>query len=130
VTLIILSGTIEHRVKQEAEWLGLAKYFDRHIYGSTLHREGFSKRMVIDRILREEKIEGRHLVSFGDGPVEIAETKAVGGLAIAVASDEEVNGSGIADPLKSRILSDAGADAVIPDYRNPELLMRAIFGPS
>src|SRR5258708_30786734 len=35
LTLIILSGTSEPRVKQEAELLGLTPYFVPHIYGGT-----------------------------------------------------------------------------------------------
>ena len=44
--------------------------------------------MVIERILRENQIAGAQLLSFGDGYVEIQNTKEVGGLAVAVASDE------------------------------------------
>ena len=49
--------------------------------------------MVIERILRENAIEGGTCSSFGDGYVEIENTKEVGGLAVAVASDEANNGS-------------------------------------
>lgn len=126
LTLIILSGTIEHRVKQEAGWLGLSRFFESHIYGSTPNQMAFSKRQVIDRLLHEEKIRGHHLLSFGDGPVEIAETKAVGGIAIGVASDENENGSGKMDSIKERILRDAGADAVIADYREATMWMEKV----
>ena len=125
--LIVLSGTIEHRVKEEAKLLGLDHYFAHHIYGSTLDPAHFSKKLVIDRLLREEKISGHHLLSFGDGPIEIAETKAVGGLAIAVATDEEQNGSGKLDPFKKTALTQAGADALIPDFRNPDQFIKTIF---
>jgi len=126
LTLMILSGTLEHRVKEEAEWLGLSSFFGRHIYGSAPDHTQFSKRQVIERLLREEKIQGQHLLSFGDGPVEIAETKAVGGFAVAVASDENVNGSGKMDAIKQHILTDAGADAVIADYREADALMKQV----
>ena len=128
LTLIILSGTIEHRVKHEAALLGLAEFFGKHIYGGTMDHSPFSKKLVIDRLLREEAISGNQLLSFGDGPVEIAETKNVGGLAVAVASDEEENGSGIADPWKREQLRKAGADAVMADYRNADELLKRIFG--
>ncbi len=78
--------------------------------------------------MREENVAGPDLLSFGDGPVEIVETKSVGGLAIGVASDEEVNGSGRPDPWKLRQLTRAGADTVIPDFRDPDKLLAAIFG--
>jgi phosphoglycolate phosphatase-like HAD superfamily hydrolase len=127
--LIILSGTVEHRVKQEAGLLGLAGYFGAHIYGSHPAPPEFSKRLVLDRLLSEEKIEGGNLLSFGDGPVEIIHTREVGGLAIAVATDEEHNGSGRMHPQKRRQLIDAGADAVIPDFRDADALLETIFKP-
>ncbi len=128
LTLIILSGTIEPRVKHEAGLLGLARYFGKHIYGSTPDPTQFSKRQVIDRILRDEEIQGEHLLSFGDGPVEIQETKAVGGLAVAVASDEVQNGSGIMDPHKRKQLLAAGADVAVADYRDANALIELFFG--
>jgi phosphoglycolate phosphatase len=126
LTLIILSGTIEADVKREAALLGLAPFFHPHIYGSTSDTN-FSKKDVIDRILREERIDGSCLLSFGDGPVEIEFTKAVGGQAVGVASDENVNGSGRIDPDKREHLLRAGADAIIADYRDAENLMAGFF---
>ena len=127
VTLIILSGTIEMDVRREAELLGLKKHFGNHIYGSTPNGR-FSKKDVIDHLLQEERIEGHHLLAFGDGPVEIAFTKAVGGLAIGVASDEEENGSHRVDSIKRAHLIAAGADAIIPDYVDIDDLLPRIFG--
>jgi phosphoglycolate phosphatase len=124
--LIILSGTAEPDVKREAVLLGLQPYFGGHIYGSTPGLS-FSKKQVIDLIIQEEGIEGSHLLSFGDGPVEIEFTKAVGGLAIGVASDERVHGSGVVDEDKRAHLVRAGADAIIPDYQNTVPLLEAIF---
>lgn len=121
--LIILSGTIEHRVREEAALLGLTSYFGPHIYGSTADHTQFSKRRVMDRLMAEEGITGANVLAFGDGPVEIEQTKDLGGIAIAVASNEEHNGSGIMDAAKRRQLVAAGADGVIADYRNPETLL-------
>ena len=124
--LIILSGTAEPDVKREAELLGLTPYFAEHIYGSTPGLD-FSKKQVIDRIIHEEGILGSHLLSFGDGPVEIEFTKAVGGLAIGVASDESAHGSGVIDEDKQEHLIRAGADAIIPDYQNVQPMLEKIF---
>ena len=118
ITPIVLSSTIEHRVREEAEALGVDGYFGRHIYGSGADPSAFSKLAVFQRLLAEENIQGEHLLSFGDGPVEISSTKELGGLAIAVCSDENHNGSGIMDAFKRRQLLDAGADAAIPDFRD------------
>ncbi|MBU4461239.1 MAG: HAD family hydrolase [Verrucomicrobia bacterium] len=121
----ILSSTVEERVRDEAELLGLAPFFDGRIHGGTGDPGRFSKMEVFRRILRETGTDGTELLSFGDGPVEIADTKSLGGAAIAVCSDESRNGSGVMDPFKRRQLLDAGADAAIPDYRDaPALLDR------
>jgi phosphoglycolate phosphatase-like HAD superfamily hydrolase len=124
--LVILSGTAEPDVRREAELLQLKPYFGEHIYGSTPGMD-FSKKEVIGRIMREEGIEGAHLLSFGDGPVEIEFTKAVGGRAVGVASDENANGSGIIDEDKREHLLLAGADAVIPDYRNTSWILETFL---
>jgi phosphoglycolate phosphatase-like HAD superfamily hydrolase len=126
--LIILSGTIEHRVKEEADFLQVSHYFKHHIYGGHADPGQFSKKAVIERLLREEKIEGRHLLSFGDGPVELQNTDEIGGLAVGVASDEMENGSGKADTHKREQLILAGAHMIIADYRQPEQLLKKILG--
>jgi len=118
--LFILSGTIEHRVREEAQFLQVSSYFGSHIYGGHAELGKFSKRQVISRILTEENISGENLLSIGDGPVEMENTKEVGGIAVGVASDEFNNGSGICDPHKRNQLIRAGADFIIADYRSPE----------
>ena len=81
-------------MKQEAALLDITGDFGPNIYGALDDYKQFSKKMIIDRILSEHGITGRQLLSFGDGYVEIENTKQVGGLAVAVASDEAHNGSG------------------------------------
>ena len=62
-------------------------------------------------------MDGASLLGFGDGYVEIQNVKAVGGTAVAVASDE-AGRSGKPDAWKRDRLIGAGADVVIPDYRD------------
>lgn len=128
VTLAILSSTDQHRVVEEARLLGIAEFFGRHIYGGTGDPLGFSKRAIFDRLLAEEACPGANLLSFGDGPVELRETKELGGVAIAVCSDEFHNGSGLLDPHKRHALFAAGADAAIPDYRDASVLFDYLLG--
>lgn len=116
--LYVLSSTVEERVREEAELLDLTRYFDGRINGCVGDPTAFSKRSVFERILREDGIHGDRLLSFGDGPVELDDTKALGGRAIAVCSDEHHNGSGVSDADKERQLLAAGADLAIPDYRD------------
>jgi phosphoglycolate phosphatase-like HAD superfamily hydrolase len=125
--LYLASGTDEIFVKQEAELLDLTRYFGRHIYGALDDYKRFSKKMVIERILSENRIAGEQLLSFGDGYVEIENTKEVGGLAVAVASDEAHNGSGQFDEWKRRRLLGVGADVVIPDFRDAVPLLQRIL---
>jgi len=128
LTLIILSGTAEPQVREEAARLDLARYFGEHIYGGTDDLARSSKGAVIERLLREERLTGDRLLSFGDGPVEIQITKAAGGIGVAVASDEEINGSGRADPAKRQLLLGAGADLLVPDYRDADALAERLLG--
>ena len=125
--LFVLSGTLEERVKQEADLLDLARYFDGRIFGSAPDSARFSKRAVLDKILAEENIRGENLLCFGDGPVEIFHAQELGGLAVAVASDEDHNGSGRMDPAKHAQLISAGAHVLIPDYRDAAALVDAFF---
>ncbi len=116
--LYLASGTDLSAVRQEAALLEIAGDFGANIYGALDDYKQFSKKMIIDRILGEHGITGRQLLSFGDGYVEIENTKQAGGLAVAVASDEAHNGSGKVDQWKRRRLLGVGADAVIPDFRD------------
>jgi phosphoglycolate phosphatase len=127
VPMYLASGTDEQFVKNEAELLDVAGYFGQHIYGAKDDYRTFSKKMVIDRILKENSIPGECLVAFGDGYVEIQNTKEVGGLAIAVASDEANNGSGRMDEWKRNRLLGVGADVVIPDFRDAGVLINLIL---
>ena len=126
--LCLASGTDEDRVKAEAQLLDLTQYFGRHIYGAVDDYRQFSKKIVIERLLRENAIPGRQLLAFGDGYVEIENTKAVDGLAVALATDEAHNGSGRFDEWKRRRLREVGADVVIPDFRDGAPLLTRIFG--
>jgi phosphoglycolate phosphatase-like HAD superfamily hydrolase len=126
LTLYLASGTDLKYVHQEAELLGLAGYFGEHIYGALDDYKNFSKQMIIERILRENGLHGEELLGFGDGFVEIEEVKRVGGVAIAVASDE-VSRRGV-NAWKRQRLVRAGADLVIPEYRSQGRLLGYLFG--
>jgi phosphoglycolate phosphatase-like HAD superfamily hydrolase len=127
LTLYLASGTDEVYVKREAGLLDLDRYFGSRIYGALDDYKQFSKKMVIERILRENSVEGIGLLSFGDGYVEIENTKEAGGLAVAVASDEANNGAGQMDEWKRQRLTGVGADVVIPDFRDAQVLMDLIL---
>jgi phosphoglycolate phosphatase-like HAD superfamily hydrolase len=125
--LIVLSSTVEHRVREEAEALGLTHFFKNRIHGSGDNPSEFSKMKVFERILLEDGINGEQLLSFGDGPVEIECTKKLGGTAIAICSDEAENGSGKMDATKHSQLLAAGADAAFPDFRDAPALLQYLL---
>jgi beta-phosphoglucomutase-like phosphatase (HAD superfamily) len=125
LALYLASGTDLNFVREEAELLGLTGYFGRHIYGALDDYQNFSKKMVIERILHENDLKGDELLGFGDGFVEIEEIKRVGGVAVAVASDE-VKRCGINAWKRERLVR-AGADIVIPEYRQHERLLEYLL---
>jgi phosphoglycolate phosphatase-like HAD superfamily hydrolase len=127
VSLYLASGTDERYVVEEARLLGLDAVFGPHLYGALDDFKSYSKAQVIDRILRENRVDGRFLLGFGDGYVEICNVKAVGGTAVAVASDE-AGRSGRPDAWKRDRLIGAGADLVIPDYRDWPALLGYLWG--
>jgi phosphoglycolate phosphatase len=125
VTCYLASGTDRPYVLDEVEALHLTHYFGDHIYGALDDYRNFSKRMVIERILRENRLSGPELVAFGDGFVEIEDSKAVGGIAVGVASNEATR-QGI-DTWKRQRLIRAGADLIIPDFREYKVLVPYLF---
>jgi len=125
LTLYLASGTDVAFVRREAELLGLTPYFGEHVYGALDDYQNFSKKMIIERILHDNRLQGKELVGFGDGYVEIEEIKRVGGTAVAVASDE-VKREGINAWKRERLIR-AGADVVIGDYRERTALLSLLF---
>lgn len=125
LVLYLASGTDENYVIEEAELLGVTKYFDGGVYGAKDDFKLFSKAMVIQNILTSHNLSGKELIGFGDGYVEIENLKTVKGFAVGVASDE-VNKCGIDEWKRSRLIR-AGADIIIPDYSQIEKIEKYIF---
>ncbi len=123
--LYLASGTDLKYVRREAELLRLLPYFGEHVYGALDDYRNFSKKLIIDRILSEHGLRGEELLGFGDGFVEIEEVKKVGGVAVAVASDE-VARRGVNAWKRERLVR-AGADIVIPEYRRRKRLLQWLF---
>jgi phosphoglycolate phosphatase len=124
VTCYLASGTDEVYVLDEADALGLSGYF-AGIYGALDDYQTYSKKMVIDRILSENNLNGSQLVTFGDGYVEIENTKSVGGIAVGVATDEATR-QGVDEWKRERLIA-AGADLVVPDFGQHQQLVAYLF---
>ena len=121
IVLYCASGTDQPYVEQEARLLGVASLFEGGLYGALDDYRASSKRKLIEKIITDHNLHGRELLTFGDGFVEIEETKSVGGVAVGVASDEVRRGN--LDPWKRERLLAAGADIIIPDFREHARLL-------
>ena len=129
IPLTLATGSVLHEVRREMELLGVARYFEAMHGPRSLDDRDFSKREIIASLLRERGVDGATLLAFGDGQVEIRETKAVGGVAIAVASDEDNHGSGRMDAAKRETLLAAGVDGVIADFHHARQIIEALIAP-
>lgn len=125
VKLYLASGTDEEDVKKEARILGYDHLFEGGIYGAVGDVTKEAKKMVLDRILNVigESKTGR-LVTFGDGPVEIRETRKRGGATIGIASNE-VKRHSLNESKRSRLIK-AGADIIIPDFSQLSKLLQLL----
>jgi phosphoglycolate phosphatase len=125
VRCYLASGTDEPYVRHEAELLGIVGYF-AGIYGAHDDYQAHEKRIVIQRIIAENRLSGPEFVAFGDGYVEIEDTRAAGGIAVGVASDE-ARREGIDEWKRSRLI-EAGAQIIIPDFREHATLLEYLLG--
>ncbi|MBM4019108.1 MAG: HAD family hydrolase [Planctomycetes bacterium] len=126
LVLLLASGTDEPYVRQEARLLDVARYFGPHVYGALDDYEASGKKQVIERVLAAARADGRELLVFGDGFVEITSAKGAGGYAVGVASDE-ASGGGRVHPWKRERLLRAGADAIVADFAQHGPLLELLF---
>jgi phosphoglycolate phosphatase len=125
VTLCLASGTDEPFVKREADLLGLTPYFNGGVFGALDDYKSFSKKMVIDRIVREHRLSGPQLLGVGDGFVEIENTRQVGGVALGTPVQEDDPTR--VDHWKRSRLIDAGAQFLTPNFAHAEALAAYLF---
>ncbi len=123
--LYLASGTDEVYMKEEADLLDVARYFDGGVYGALDDYRSFSKRILVQRILCLPGMRGDSLLAFGDGYVEIEEVKRVGGVTVGVATAEPE--CRFPDEWKRQRLIGVGADYIIPNFLCHEALLRTLF---
>ena len=124
IACYLASGTDEADVKYEAHLLGLDGVFDGGIRGALDAETTCAKELVIRQLLEEENISPNELDSFGDGYVEIELVAQLKGLAIGAATNEETR-QGVNLWKRDRLIA-AGANAIIPDFRNAEAILDMI----
>ncbi len=128
VKLYLASGTDVSHVAAEAQALGYAAYFEGRIFGAVGDVAVEAKRLVLERIFREHKLAGPQVAAFGDGPVEIRETRKCDGVAIGIASDE-LRRFGPNSLKRSRLIR-AGADLVVPDFSQGDAMLKLLKLPT
>jgi len=125
VKLYLASGTDEEDVKNEARILGYDYLFEGGIYGAVGDVTREVKKIVLDRILDTIGNSGNgQVAAFGDGPVEIRETRKRDGLTIGIASNELKRHS-LNENKRSRLIK-AGADIIIPDFSQLSKLLQLL----
>lgn len=124
LTLYLASGTDQQFMREEAELIDVARYFDG-VYGALDDYKSFSKKILIEKLIRDSEFAGEEFLGFGDGFVEIQNVKEVGGVAVGAATDEpdcvQVNA------VKRKRLMDVGADWIVPNFNAHDELMGALF---
>lgn len=128
IKLYLASGTDREDVVNEAKILGYADFFNGGIYGSISDVSKYSKRLVIENIIKEHNLHGSELAVFGDGPVEIRESRKREGIAVGIASDE-VRRYGLNKEKRSRLIK-AGAHIIVPDFSQHGRLIEFLFAES
>ena len=128
MTLYLASGTDQPFMREEARLLQIDSYFQGGMHGALDDYKKFSKKILVEWIIRESDFRGCEFLGVGDGFVEIEAVKTVGGHAVGVATDEpdcvEV------DPVKRARLAAVGADWIVPNFNAHNELMAAMFGDS
>lgn len=124
IKLYLVSGTDQADVVAEAQTMGYADMFEGRIFGAVGDVTVEAKKLVVDQIIRENELSGRRFATFGDGPVEMRETRKGGGLSIGVASDE-VHRFGWNIMKRSRLIK-AGANLIVPDFTQLSALLHAM----
>jgi rfaE bifunctional protein kinase chain/domain len=125
IKLYLASGTDRQDVIAESEALGYAQLFDGGVYGAVGDITKYSKKMVIEKIMAENKLQGPELVVFGDGPVEIRECRKRDGIAVGIASDE-IRRHGLNIEKRTRLVK-AGAHVIVPDFSQHKTLIKLLF---
>lgn len=124
--MYVFSGTDQDDVRNEAAKVGAAPYF-KEIWGALRSFEEYSKEKVIRDIMAKHELSGAEVLAIGDGPVEIRNVKAAGGIAVGIASNEQT-GHGWNEEKRERLIR-AGADIMAPDFSDGPALAAYLFEP-
>ncbi len=123
--LYLVSGTDDALVQEEARLFDITRYFDGGVYGSPGDDSDFSKRGLVEHVAAKGEAKGTEMVSFGDGHVETEAVKAVGGVAVGLATLEPECDR--IDEWKRERLIASGADYIVPNFLSWNELKEHLF---
>ncbi|HMO36519.1 MAG TPA: HAD family hydrolase [Gemmatales bacterium] len=124
--MLLASGTDLDSLREESRLLEIDHYFTEGIAGPESDTSTFTKAAACDAMLQRHELPGNELLNFGDGYVETRLTKERGGIAIGIAYDPERPGE--YNPWRKEQLLRAGADIILPDLQQSELLLHWLSG--
>ena len=125
IPMLLASGTDLDALQNEANLLNIDQFFDQGIAGPESDTSSFTKADACDLMLQRLSLPAKSLLNIGDGYVETRLTRDRGGVAIGVAYDAEHPGQYHA--WRREQLIRAGADLIIPDMTQHDLLLRWIL---
>ncbi len=128
IPMLLASGTDLAALRTEAAILGVAAHFNQGIEGPESDSSSFTKAQACDQMLERLNAPGNTLLNVGDGYVETKLTKDRGGIAIGVAYDHDHSGQ--YNSWRREQLYHAGADLVLPDLLQSDLLLDWLFSGS
>lgn len=123
IHIMLVSGSEIKLVRPQCELLQITNYFDGGIFGPPEDSRNFAKESVIRDFISRFKLDDRRIVGFGDGFVETKYVHEIGGYAVGMATNESAR-DGQVNAWKRQRLLEAGADAIAPDFSQPEELAR------
>ena len=112
--MFLASGTDQEYMRHEADLLDVTRYFDGGVFGALDDYKAFSKRILVERLIASAETKGDEFLAFGDGYVEIEVVKAVGGVAVGVATAEP--DCLVVDEWKRNRLAGVGADLIVANF--------------
>lgn len=115
IKVFLASGTDKGDVIEEAEFLGVMKFFD-DMYGALDNQKIYSKSKLIEELVKKFHLKTGELMVVGDGPVEIKNGSRFGALTVGIASDE-FNKRGWNLKKLSRLVN-SGSTIIIPDFEH------------
>lgn len=125
IPMLLASGTDLAALRTEADILKVSDHFNQGIEGPESDTSTFTKARACDQMLDRLKILGNCLLNIGDGYVETKVTKDRHGIAIGIAYDHDHPGQ--YNAWRREQLYHAGADLIMPDLQQSELLLDWLF---